>query len=885
MMISRRIHIAALLLFLVMALIQNYPLLSRITEAIPYTHMPNKGMEVVALGPSDALQIYYKFWLFKDSIVGRTRLLSDDYKFSLKPDQKHFSLQLLPLSILFFLFSFGGGAFAYNMTVLVTTTLAGYCAFTLVVYLTRSRAAGIIGGIIFMLIPYKYAQTIGGHPNGFLFFLVPLSLYFFERSYRESRIAYGFFSGLCLLSLGLMEFHIIYYGLLFYGLYIPFRFAFPLGKKTDYRHRLIRMVRTGIPLAACLALFGLNVIVRHYAMVEKSIAGGGRKYREVLLYSPVARDLTDRTNESGETYIYVGLLPPLLAIAALLMAVVPSRRKDDVPDHKELKPIMVFMGLVFLLCCLLALGPNGDRYFRLYKFLYKNLPYFNYPRVPGRIFIFSALTMSILAGYAIARAARLLKNNFSRHSTRHVVSGVLFAVVFLGIAADYRMKQGMGVMRLPQDNEAYQIVERNIGDEKLLELPIWPGDSSWSAIYLYYITLTRVHTINGYSPVVPQSYVDEVFKPLKSMNIGEMNDEQYQMLKKLGVKYVMLHEEAFPPKISRYPALFTLENLRHSPYLKFIAEDQPVYLFELLDTKREDIEPKEPSSIVGRYLEERHLTRTIGTIVDDEQAMGGKAVYADQETGPGFLAYRHRWSFPTGKYRAVFRLKYEYGKPILGERCPPPVLRVRQGDNLLSTKMIAYPDLKIPAQYEDIGLVYEVKQVGKMEPIHFEVEYFGGNGLWFDYVYVLFADQQDTDDMAFEAEKMFHIGKTVKDKEASNEEAVLVTPDDPPGNIAFGLNRRFQPGRYRATYRINAKGGFRKQPGPVCQARVIAKGDDRVLGSKTLTIRPSDDLTWKNVVIDFTIEKPEILDFPVHHYKDRTVAFDKVEIRRIENED
>jgi hypothetical protein len=794
-------------------------------------------------------------------------------------------LQLLPLSVLFFIFSFGGDTFAYNMTILVTTTLAGYCAFALVLCLTRSRAAGVIGGIVFMLIPYRYAQTIGGHPNGFLFFLVPLSLYFFERSYRESRIVYGFLSGLCLLSLALIEFHVIYYGLMFYGLYIPFRFVFPVGRKADYRHRLIRMLRTGIPIAACLAVFAANVIVRHYTMVEKSIAGGGRGYREVLLYSPTARDLADRTNESGERNIYVGMLPALLAITALLAAMVPTRKKDDVSCQRELKPIMIFMGLVFLLCCLLALGPNGDRYVRLYKFLYKNLPYFNYPRVPGRIFIFSALTMSVLAGYSVARVAGFLTDNLSRQSIRHSVSAVLFAVAFLGITFDYRLTPSMGVMRLPRDNEAYRIVERNTEEEKLLEVPIWPGDSSWSAIYLYYITLTRAHTINGYSPVVPQSYVDEIFKPLKSLNIGEINDEQYRMLKKLSVKYVMLHEEAFPPKISRYPALFTLQNLRHSPYLKFIAQDQPVYLFEVLDTKRENLEPREPSSIVGRHLDEKHLRRTIGIIVDDEQAVGGKAVYADEETGSGFLAYRHRWSFPTGSYRVVFRLKYESGKPILGERRLSPVLRVRQGDSLLSTKTIGYSAFETPAQYQDVVLEYRVQQVGKMEPIHFEVEYLDWGRLWFDYVYVLFADQEDTDEMAFEAEKMFHIGKTVKHDEASNGEAVFVTPDDPSGNIAFGLNRRLQPGRYQAMFRVGVGNGLSKSSGPSFEARVIAEGDDRILGSETASARPSDDVVWHNVIVDFTIEKPEILDFPVYYHRNRTVAFDKVEVRRIKDED
>jgi len=179
---SWRAHFSVILLFLAITLIQVSPLLYHITDAIPFTHMPKEGMEVGGLGPADALQVYYKFWLFKDSIVGETPLLSDNYKFSVGDVDRIFSLQLLPLSLLFFIFSFGGGAFAYNMTVIVTTILAGYCSYLLVRYITSSRAAGITAGLIFILIPYNYAQTVGGHPNGFLIFLLPLALYLFERS-------------------------------------------------------------------------------------------------------------------------------------------------------------------------------------------------------------------------------------------------------------------------------------------------------------------------------------------------------------------------------------------------------------------------------------------------------------------------------------------------------------------------------------------------------------------------------------------------------------------------------------------------------------------------------------------------------------------------------
>ena len=41
---------------------------------------------------------------------------------------------------------------------------------------------------------------------------------------------------------------------------------------------------------------------------------------------------------------------------------------------------------------------------------------------------------------------------------------------------------------------------------------------------------------------------------------------------------------------------------------------------------------------------------------------------------------------------------------------------------------------------------------------------------------------------------------------------------------------------------------------------------------------------WTDVELEFTIDKPEIMDFPVYHTKRGTILFDKVEIIRIKDE-
>ena len=60
--------------------------------------------------------------------------------------------------------------------------------------------------------------------------------------------------------------------------------------------------------------------------------------------------------------------------------------------------------------------------------------------------------------------------------------------------------------------------------------------------------------INGYSPVVPKTYVEQVFNPLYPLDFGQLGPSEYEVLRKFNVRYIVMHEEAFPEKVSPFPA-------------------------------------------------------------------------------------------------------------------------------------------------------------------------------------------------------------------------------------------------------------------------------------------------------------------------------------------
>jgi hypothetical protein len=65
------------------------------------------------------------------------------------------------------------------------------------------------------------------------------------------------------------------------------------------------------------------------------------------------------------------------------------------------------------------------------------------------------------------------------------------------------------------DSPVYETLRREAA--RVLYLPVWPGDSASSGLYLYAVTRTRVPMVKGYSPLGPRRYVDDVFESLQAM--------------------------------------------------------------------------------------------------------------------------------------------------------------------------------------------------------------------------------------------------------------------------------------------------------------------------------------------------------------------------------
>jgi hypothetical protein len=905
--------VAATLLLLGVAF--TWPLTRHIATDVLYTHQAHPGYERVPIAQGDHLQLLYFFWLFGDSVREGRSPLTDHYEFrDGSPPAFFFQPSLLPL--LTFLLSPLGLIAAYNTLTLLSFPAAGLAMYLLLRLDLDDRWAAAAGALVVGLFPYRVAQ-LAGHANGFLSFLIPLYLYFFERSLRTTRPAgWVLAAGATFFFAGAMEFHIVYYLALFLGIYLPFRFVSPLsawlregnspppsradsfsaalalcggagvgvavshaagrahqidqvagwvvsaaagalcgvlawrgvsgvalryGEGPPARTRrvcalpfappaLLALTPLGAALgiphlgrtvaalavagAAALCIPVVRLLLRarplpdardfllgrarlflmHIGLIgctlgylltvrrlvfASSIAGSGRRFSDVVANSPHPVDLVSRVGAGAERAAYLGIVAALLA----LVGIVAARRLADAGPRSR----ATFFAGTAVFGLLLAVGPNLD-VFPLYHALFRVVPMFNFPRVSGRILAVAVVGIAVLVAFGLAA----LRQRAGRRA------GVLTAGVLALLVADYLPARPPGLTTLPLTQPVYDrlALERRFG-ETILELPIWPGDSAWTSNYLWYVTRYRNLLLNGYSPATPRDYVENVFAPLYPLDFGEMRRPQYDLLRRLGIRFIVFHEEVYPPKISDFPPALAVGNLRTSRYLETVAAAAPLWLFRLREEPLPgDDAPAGGFSPVASLREAEQWNAGAGERIEDPLASGGAAVLIPAGAAGVLGAPTPARTYPAGSYRVQARFLVEPAA------VPPALtLEVRLADTGELIASAASTAGRAPDGVLDLEAGFTLRTAGRVSA---RVVSDGSAPVRWDCVLVRFAAAPEPQ-LTLEVEDLWHMGTPVADPEASGGRAVELVPGYHPRDAAFsGPDRVLPSGAWLATLRFSA---------------------------------------------------------------------------------
>jgi len=626
-------------------------------------------------------------------------------------------------------------------------------------------------------------------------------------------------------------------------------------------------------------------LIRKLNALAPSTESGGRTLHDIKLYSAHLQDLFRPISS-----VYTGLLPISFGIIFLCYLLYNAARENKIckkPDANM--PFYAFMAVVLLVSQALSMGlALGNR--SLYLLFYHYVPFFDVPRVSDRILCVTILVLAcVTAGIANAIIRHFRAKSWA------VVCSVIFLLLTAFQLKTYSINVPMAITDLYPIEDGYQYIKDNIGDGVLLELPLWPGDSHQSSIYEYFITLDRVKRVNGYTPLVSREYIRSVFAPLHSLDRGSLDENQYNLLRRLNVKYITVHEhiDIFPPKVSPHPPATTVRRLTNSPYLEYIGPwtiwnkrynkiHEQIYIFKV----KEDVVLSDQATYYPMpfiYRAGSSLRQQTGTIIFDRTI--GRKVYnaVPGRDKPGFLVYGPYSGFFPGKYRCYFRLKYNgSSNGTTGARIETVRFSRGNQDILAMTELTeATPN----DTYRDYYLEFEIT---KWEQLEFRVYYFGTGEISLDKVVVTPRIKNRNPDF-LEAEMMAgETGRIVPVETASGQKVIEASPNiDKPGRVVYGPDLKYDAGHYAAIF-------YLKKPGPgvltpaantdAADAAIISITDHQestVFARRRVKSSSLQYDSFKGIRLEFTLSVPEEIDFSVQFTNKVPIQLDGIEITKL----
>jgi len=625
-----------------------------------------------------------------------------------------------------------------------------------------------------------------------------------------------------------------------------------------------RAIGRFLPLLPLVILSGGIVIAIKKFVLGGTIAERGRRLAEVRYFSPHWGDLLRRTNYQGESMLYLGMVA--LALVLLCGGVfVWHRRREGKGDGQAAFWLGSFLFFTFL-----SLGLSVPQV-PLYAFFYKVIPYFKYPRVPGRIIFIAYAAMAFCVAWGLDRLP--LKRDGWKWG--------LALLAAVGIVVDYLPPRPLGLCLLERGATVYDGMEKEgMPPRTLLELPVWPGDSAWSTLYQYYVTRYRYPMVNGYSPVVAKDYVDEVFYGLYPMDVGEPSEKARAMLRRLRVKYVTFHANAYPYKICPFPSWMTLKRLRTLPFLKEIRTSDDKFLFRVDEAGLD--RPLEPDALeaidspVGVLWEAERSRHLIGKVVSDPKASAGKALLVSEPEKRGMMMGNQNRFFPRGWYEGVARIKLANGKEFNREEALAALLVTGRHRRVTLTKREISPEDLKGGEYSDIRFAFHVPSAQKIECVVYSN---GKASLCLDYVFIAFRGKGEGP-AVFQAEDLFHLAPTRPLPDGSGM-GVRFSPEVLNDRGVGGPLHRLMSGRYTATFYLAVEGSERPEL-PMAILRVARGHQREVLAEKRVAL--GDFGSTGKVVsfsLRFVLKRPSIMQFPVYYQGRGILWVDRVEVARI----
>ncbi len=441
---------------------------------------------------------------------------------------------------------------AFNIVYLLTFVFSGLGAYLLVHDATGNRQAAFLSGLILAFCPYHFMKSYQIWAASLQW--MPLFAFCFLRLLRLGGLKYAALSAVCLFFASLSS----WYLMAFIFLFIGFALAYWLLTRRD------RILTVGFAREAAFlgGLYGLLILPFAYPMIREVIFGESHMYTSLLAQfqkgsQGLIEGKTGSTFQVGMTQLFgIRMAVPVFWPGVLGYVVIILSLVGIFGQGMREKGLWVAASLLYFL---FLLGPFLTIFDRVYRnvplpwLILDNLPIFKALRYPHRFMAPFMMCVSVLAGSGAVVVARSV-SGWSRQSGKKlataaivILSTLVLLEYFIAPISRYDVPMSPFYTRMSDDPP---------GEYAILEVPVM---SPFNTRYMYFQSIHRKRIVGGQVVHPKEEIIDfiktrpgirELANPVLNEERGERieyPEDAAEILKDLGIRYVIVHKEFLRP--------------------------------------------------------------------------------------------------------------------------------------------------------------------------------------------------------------------------------------------------------------------------------------------------------------------------------------------------